>query len=224
MRYLLILVIFLTAISYCMGQKEDTTKVTFEEIYEGIQKAKKNPNRPITIDDLDESLENVDIVLENGIVKDTIYHDSLFQKMLLVKTLDIHLDRYLVFSKYNMEIPPKYDLSFYYVGHFITKADTTLFNDYNGQIINFDSLILPNPLVELRKCAHDSRIELWASRINNTEVDCNYIYVTLPLYDHTSEHNLIRDCNDELITIYKKESDRVQLFFSLKGDSVIVKH
>lgn len=190
----------------------------------GVQKENEDPNRSKTGDDIDESLKNVSYVLENNIILDTIYLDSLVEMMLLVKSIDLNEERYFVFSKYSMEIPPNYDMSFYYDSHYITKADTALLNDYSGELLNVDSLSLPNPLLELSKCGHGTSIELWIQEIHDTVSICNYVYTVLPLYAHTSEHILIKDCNNELTIAFSEESDEIRLFFLVQDDSVIAKH
>jgi len=80
-------------------------------------------------------------IAKNGEIIDSINNDSLVEKAIINSTRIIDNKFYVDFSKFFAENKLRYDLSFYYVGHYINSYDSENLPAKVGELFNYEKLI-----------------------------------------------------------------------------------
>ena len=217
MRNILILAVLI--IIFSCNQKPKNTKT--EDIISQIHFA-KDSSKVMTVDDIDGSLENVRFLTEGNTILDTIYLDSLIDKISLVNSTIIHGSQYLVYTKYSIEDPIKYDMSYYYESTFLTKIDSGANLDFRDTLIEPDIIKNIRTPLDIGNCCggNCTDVRMFDFKLIQTIDSSNYIYVITPQCSEWHNHILIKDENGILTKLFEIESSDFNLKFEVENDSI----
>ncbi|MEQ9101976.1 MAG: hypothetical protein RIF36_11630 [Imperialibacter sp.] len=175
-----------------------------------------------TIDDIDGSLENVSYVANGGIITDTIFHDELQEKIKIGFAIEIDSTIYISYSKYSLENTLKYDMSFYFDGHFINTVQGNSIPGISGELLDLDSLNFMGPALELGDgCGHDDVLRISEFKLANRFDSSIYILAEKPECSDGTNHILIKYVNNQFDKLFELETTQDNVNFKLEGDSLI---
>lgn len=183
----------------------------------------KDSTKVMTVDDIDGSLKNVRFITEGNTILDTIFIDSLVDKISFVNLKEIHGSKYLIYTKYSIEEPIKYDMSYYYKSTFLTKIDNVANLDFGSELREPDIINnLCTPL-DLGNCCGSNCTDVRMLDFDSIEsIDsANYIYVITPQCSDSQNHILIKEENGILSKLFEIESSDFILKFEIENDSIL---
>ncbi|MDZ7606297.1 MAG: hypothetical protein U5K79_12085 [Cyclobacteriaceae bacterium] len=163
-------------------------------------------------------------VISDGVTKyDTIYFDSIIEKILPVSSIQIQGFQYLFFSKYDLVKPLKYHLSFYHESDYLAKIDTGIVPNFDNTLIDIDSINYIDSPLELGDCCRSgcNRAILFDFKKAQSLDSSNYIYLITTVYEELSKHILVKDTDGELVKLFEIESSDKYLPFDIKNDSIL---
>lgn len=175
-----------------------------------------------TLADIDSSLKNVSYVAENGIIYDTIYHDSLIEKALIVNTEIIDNTFYLSYSKYSVEKEMKYDLSFYYDGHFINSYDSVNLPAKKWELFDYNKLTSVDSEIFIgHSCTNNDNLDF--ERFNDFPDSDSIIYIHAKMSDCDMRinHIFLKKVEHHFEKLFEIISTESNPKFEIKDDSII---
>lgn len=182
--------------------------------------SQKNDKKSIS--DIDGSLNNVSYVAENGVITDTIYHDSLIDKAVIYNTQIIDNKLYLSFSKYSIEKNIKYDMSFYYKGHFINSCDLEKLPAKEGVLFDYNKLISQDSAILIgESCSHDDNLNFERFMIMPDSDSTIYIYAKRQDCSDWKTHIVIKKVATHFEKLFEIESTDNTLDFKILNDSIL---
>jgi hypothetical protein len=183
----------------------------------------KDSTKVMTVDDIDGSLKNVRYRTEGNNILDTIFIDSLVDKISLVNLKEIHGSKYLVYTKYLIEEPMKYDMSYYYESTYLTKIDTGANLDFRGELHEPEIIKNLYTPLDLGNCCGGNCTDVRMFEFESIESmdSVNYIYITTPQCSDWQNHILVKDQNGILTKLFEIESSDFNLKFELENDSIL---
>jgi hypothetical protein len=183
----------------------------------------KDSTKVMTVDDIDGSLKNVRYRTEGNTILDTIFIDSLVDKISLVNLKEIHGSKYLVYAKYLIEEPIKYDMSYYYESTYLTKIDTGANLDFRGELHEPEIIKNLYTPLDLGNCCGSNCTDVRMFEFESIESmdSVNYIYITTPQCSDWQNHILVKDQNGILTKLFEIESSDFNLKFETENDSTL---
>ncbi len=163
-------------------------------------------------------------VISDGITTyDTIFLDSIVEKILPESTVRIGDSQYLLFSKFAIEEPMKFELSYYPSTQYISRIDTSIVLKFEDVLIEKNSIEFINSPLELGDCCGGdcSDALLFDFKKAQSLDPSNYIYLITTVYEELSKHILVKDNNGELVKLFEIESSNRYLRFDIKNDTIL---
>lgn len=176
-----------------------------------------------TVDDIDGSLKNVSYVANGGIITDTIFHDQLKEKIRIGQVLRIDSTVYISYAKYSLEYPVKYDMSFYYDGHFISSIAADSLPEVSGELIDFELLISSDSAYSVGDaCGNEDVVEFSEMKSPKTLDAAVFIHVKKPECSDWTNHMVLKKSGNHFEKIFELEEFGKSLPFKYKQDSILV--
>lgn len=180
------------------------------------------PSKVKTVDDIDGSLDNVSYVANGGIITDTIYHDELKEKITIGHSKKIGNNVFISYSKYSLEEPIKYDMSFYYDGHFINTIQSDSLPVLTEELEDFNSFEFTNDPFEIGDaCSYYDIVEFSELMILNGIDSGNYIHAKKSECPDWTNHIVFKDTQDGFQKLFELETTDEDVKFKLRNDYVL---
>jgi hypothetical protein len=173
-----------------------------------------------TVDNIPESRKIESIVYSNGIATDTIFNDELDLKIRIGHTAKIDSTIYITYSKYSLESPIKYDMSFYFDNHFISAIRGHSLPEITGEFLDYDSIEFLGTAIKLGPGCGDIIGFSEMTSIPRTDSSF-YIHAKKPECPDWMSH-LILKCspNNFELLLELRTSDEDQRF-TIQDDSIL---
>ena len=181
MRYLLLTIVLIIQISCAQQNSQEKNEQTNESAVK-------------TVEDIDGSLENVSYVANMGVITDTIFYDELKEKITIGQSKRIGNKVFISYSKYSLEEPIKYDMSFYYDGHFINTIQSDSLPNPTDELKDFNSFEYTNEPFEIGDaCGSYDIVDFLELTILDGIDSNNYIYATKSECPDWTNHIVFKD-------------------------------
>jgi len=175
----------------------------------------------------DSNIKNQDLkvyyVGNNGKITDTIYLDSLKLKAIIHNIEIIDNKFYISYSLYNIEDELKYDMSFYYDGHYLNSYDLENLPAPKDTLFDFNKLISQDSAIFLgNSCSHDDKLRFERSNIIPGSDSTIYIYAKLQDCSDWITHIMIKKNGNHFEKLFEIESTDYLVNFRMENDSVLI--
>ncbi|MEQ8534655.1 MAG: hypothetical protein RIB86_22575 [Imperialibacter sp.] len=175
-----------------------------------------------TVDDIPESRKIESIVYSNGIATDTIFYDELDLKIRIGYTTAIDSTIYITYSKYSLESPIKYDMSFYFHNHYISAIRGNSLPELTGELLDYDSIEFLGTALKLGPgCGHDDNIVVEEVTFMAPSESSFYIHAKKPECPDWMNHLILKCSGNNCELLFELQTSEDDQQFSMQNDSVI---
>ena len=174
----------------------------------------------ITNKQIKESVVNKSYIVKNGIVIDSIDNEQLIEKVLIVNSKEIENEQYVIYAKYMIEDPVRFEMSLYYEGHFLNlgKKETIIIDE--NKLLKYKDLFNSKDEFNIGECCfHSNKIEF--EKLNIVPDNGLYLYLIVPQCSDWNKHIVLKRDNNTFTKLFEIESTDTRLNFNLKNDSTV---
>ncbi|WP_460023850.1 hypothetical protein [Marinifilum fragile] len=161
------------------------------------------------------SREIESLIMNNGIITDTIFKDELSEKILVKNYKILDNELFICYSKYKVEEPLKEDLSFYSRGNYIGKSKDVSLKEKIGSLIAASDVELKESILLCSSCSHDDKI--YFDKITSKKL----FYASVPVCSELYHHQVFSKKDSTYILEFEFESYDSWINFKLINDSTI---
>ena len=174
----------------------------------------------ITNEQIGEKVENMSYIVENGIIIDSIDNEKLIEKVIIVNSKEIENELYIIYAKYMIEDPVRFEMSLYYEGHFLNLRDKENIKINENKLLNYtDFFNSKNEFNIGETCSHYDKIEF--EKLNIISDNGLYLYLIVPQCSDWNKHIVLKRENDSFTELFEIESTDTRLNFKLKNESTV---
>ena len=176
------------------------------------QKSNKSLNTNSDTIDIDKNLTKTDSDID----------DSLTEKVIIHNTQIIDNKFYIAYSKYSLEKDLKYDMSFYYDGHYINSYDLENLPPRKGLLFDFNKLISKDSAILIGEfCSHDDYLKFERFMKMPDSDSIIYIYAIKLDCSDWRTHMIIEKVDNHFKKLFEIESTDDRLDFNIQSDSIL---
>lgn len=173
-----------------------------------------------TADDVPESRKIESIVYSNGIATDTIFYDELNLKIRIGHTAKIDSTIYISYSKYSIESPIKYDMSFYFDNHYISAIKGNNMPELTGELLDYDSIEFLGTALKLGPGCGDIIEFSEMALIPRTESSF-YIHAKKPECPDWTSHLILKCSSNNFELLLELRTSDEEQHFKIQDDSIL---